>query len=55
MKKEVISVFDGKTERKATLAEKLGITFFLVIIIPIILFVLFLLFALFLMVCCGKK
>ncbi|MEK7724111.1 MAG: hypothetical protein AAB336_07185 [Acidobacteriota bacterium] len=37
MKKEVISVFDGDTTRKATLAEKIGASIFWIITIPILL------------------
>lgn len=37
MNKEVISVFDGKIERKSTLAEKIGTSIFWVIVVPILL------------------
>ncbi len=35
MKKDIISVFDGETERKATTEEKLGISIILIFLIPI--------------------
>ena len=41
MKKEVISVFDGKTERETTLGEKIGISLFLVVFVPIVLVIIF--------------
>ena len=55
MKKEVISVFDGETTRKTTLAEKVGASVFGILTIPIILFVLVIVFVYFALVYCGRS
>ncbi|MGI9054616.1 MAG: hypothetical protein ACR2F2_02305, partial [Pyrinomonadaceae bacterium] len=41
MKKEVISVLDGKTERESSLGEKIGVSLFLAVALPILLLVIF--------------
>ena len=53
MKKEVISVFDGETERKSTFAEKVGIFTFLLIVLPILLGILIIILLLLLMILNG--
>lgn len=50
MKKEIISVFDGETERESTSAEEVGSLIFWTFAIPVILFaILLILFVLFIL------